>query len=50
MKMFFALMFVVSAMVIGGCAKPEATPPAADTKMEESTTPATEPPAEDAAK
>jgi PBP1b-binding outer membrane lipoprotein LpoB len=50
MKKFFALMLVVTAMVISGCAKsekPAATPAPEEKKMEE-TTPAT-PPAEPAA-
>ena len=34
MKKFFALMLVVTAMVISGCAKSDTTPPA-DTKKEE---------------
>ena len=43
MKSFFAMMLVVTAMVISGCAKSETTPPA-DTPAE--TTPPADTPAE----
>jgi hypothetical protein len=52
MKKLFALMLVVTGLVIAGCAKSEETPPADTTKetTPPADTPAETPPAEDPAK
>jgi hypothetical protein len=50
MKKLFALMLVVTGLVIAGCAKSEETPPADTTTTPPAETPAETPPAEDPAK